>query len=80
MRARILNLTDTKNFLVRSYKPQSDGVIKFFCVLEGLCSPGGHSIVIGGLVRYFGVWDFGWEKIFWSSSKILIWTLVRGGG
>ena len=48
MRARILNLTDTKNVLVRSYKPQSDGVIKFFCVLDGLCSPGGHSIVIVG--------------------------------
>ena len=44
------------------------------------CSQGGHSIVknTGGLARYFRVWDFGWEKIFWGSSKILIWTIVRG--
>ena len=31
----------------------------------------------GGLAQFFGV-DFGWEKIFWGSSTILIWTIVRG--
>ena len=24
------------------------------------------------------VWDFAWENIFWGSSKILIWTIVKG--
>ena len=42
----------------------------------------GHSIVKntggGGLAQEFGAWDFGWEKTFWGTSKILIWTIVRG--
>ena len=41
---------------------------------------GVHSIVknMGGLTQKLGVWDFGWEKIFWGSSNMLIWTIVRG--
>ena len=38
---------------------------------------GGHSIVknTGGWLDSLGS---GWENIFWGSSKILIWTIVRG--
>ena len=41
---------------------------------------GVHSIVknMGGVTQKLGVCDFGWEKIFWGASNILIWTIVRG--
>ena len=51
---------------------------------------GGHSCYEGhradgvpsqspwGMAQQFRVWDFGWEKIFWGSSRKLIWTEVRG--
>ena len=43
--------------------------------------PGGHSIVkntgggAGSIVWSLGFWL---GKIFWGSTKILIWTIVRG--
>ena len=44
--------------------------------------PGGPSIVknTGGGGAGSIVWDLGFwlGKIFWGSSKILIWTIVRG--
>ena len=43
-----------------------------------LCNNHRGALYTGGLARLFGVWDFCWEKIFWGSSKILIWTIVRG--
>ena len=48
-------------------------------IIRDLKVPEGHSIVknMGVLAREFGVWDFGWEKIFWGSSKIVMWTIVR---
>ena len=30
-----------------------------------------------GSIVWGTVWDFGWENIFWGSSTILIWTIVR---
>ena len=52
------------------------------CLLElrSKDPPGGHSITIkirgaGSIVLGLGFWL---GKIFWGSSKILIWTIVRG--
>ena len=47
---------------------------KFVNAVEISAPQGGHSIIKNTrrLARLFGVWDFGWEKIFWGSSKILI--------
>ena len=92
-----MNLTDTKNVLVTSYKPQSAdviprgyfqirrsgepgphikfggkfwgkvGVIKFFCVLDGLFSPEGHSIV-----KIRGVGSIVWGLGFWLGKDISV--------
>ena len=40
-----------------------------------LCSNPRGALYTGGWLNLFGVWDFGWEKIF---SKVLIWTTVKG--
>ena len=63
--------TDKSTIFSRATRISSNLVFTIYCAII----PGGHSIRGGGLARLFGVWDFGWEKIF---SKILIWTIVRG--
>ena len=55
-------------------------MIYHFLIDSTKYEPRGHSIVKntgGGAGLIVGVWDFGWEKIFWGSSKILIFTTVR---
>ena len=60
--------------LVRNYLRHVE-----FCITQ-FSGGGGHSIVkntggAGSIVWGLGFWL---GKIFWGSSKVLIWTIVRG--